>query len=71
MSLEKELREACTDLAFDDEAAAEVVLRFVQIMNDDLHVQSASSMILNLGKALVEVEEAEAGEDQEPDSQGN
>jgi hypothetical protein len=69
--MSKELREAVNDLAFDDEAAAEVVLRFVQIMNDDGHAQSASSMILNLGKALVEIEEAEAGEDQEPDSQGN
>lgn len=71
MSLEKELREAVTDLAFDDDAAAEVVLRFVQIMNNDEFAQSASSMILNLGKALVEIEEAEAGDKPEFDPQGN
>jgi hypothetical protein len=68
MSLESELRAASEDLAFGDEAAAEVVLRFVQFMNGEEHVQSASSMILNLGKALVEFEDAQ---DPEPDVNGN
>lgn len=70
MSLEKDLREAVTDLAFEDEAAAEVVLRFVQLMGEDAQVQSASSMILNLGKALIEIEDAQES-DPEPDAEGN
>jgi hypothetical protein len=56
MSLAKELREAVTDLAFDDEAAAEVVLLFVRAMAGDDHVQSASSMTFHLGQALMEHE---------------
>lgn len=46
MSLEKDLREAVSDLAFGDEAAAEVLYIFVRNMNDEEKVQSALSMIL-------------------------
>lgn len=70
MSLESELRAQVNDLAFGDEAAAEVVLRFVQLMNGEENVQSASSMILNLGRALVQIEDEQAAPD-ETDVQGN
>jgi hypothetical protein len=56
MSLEKDLREAVTELAFEDEAAAQVVLLFVRGMTGDTHDQSASSMTFHLGQALMEHE---------------
>jgi hypothetical protein len=72
MSLEKDLREAVSDLAFGDEAAAEVLYIFVRNMNDEEKVQSASSMILNLGKALVEFEDSQDdGQEPETDVNGN
>lgn len=59
MSLEKDLCEAVTDLLFEDPEAAEVVLNFVNRLNEDVRSQSAASMTKHLGAALVECEEAE------------
>lgn len=55
----KEFREAIGDLTAADPAAAEVVYRFVELLNADERAQSAASMALHLAEAMVEAEEAE------------
>jgi hypothetical protein len=54
----KEFREAVDDLATHDPAAAEVMFRFVQLINADDKTQSAASMTMLLGQAMSEAEEA-------------
>lgn len=55
--MEKELREAVTDLCQADAPAAEVILRFVQLLNEDSHMQSPTSMMHHLTTAMVEFDE--------------
>lgn len=57
--MEKELREAVTDLCHSDPEAAEIVLRFVQLINSDERNQSAASMTMHLGMAMSEAEDAD------------
>jgi hypothetical protein len=56
--MEKELREAVTDLCQADEPAAEVLLRFVHLLNEDTQMQSPTSMMHHLTTVLVEFEDA-------------
>jgi hypothetical protein len=56
--MEKELREAVTELCHADEPAAEILLHFVNFLNEDTRMQSPTSMMHHLTTALVEFEGA-------------